>query len=126
LLSEVRSRLFVTVIGVGFVVTLMLFLAGVYGGVRTESNGYVTERPVHVWIAQSNSTNLIRSSSFFPQPAPGTLETVEGVESVSPLLRLITTLTVGERVFTAAPQFLLEFVSRCRRLRQGGGGSGER
>lgn len=90
-----------TVIGVGFVVTLMLFLAGVYGGVRTESNGYVTERPVHVWIAQSNSTNLIRSSSFFPQPAPGTLETVEGVESVSPLLRLITTLTVGERVFTA-------------------------
>jgi putative ABC transport system permease protein len=101
LLSRDRVRFFVTVAGVGCAVLLMLFLAGVYGGVRTESNGYVTQRPVQVWLAHGNTTNLIRSSSFLSGSWTRPLEDTDGVASVAPLLRLITTLTVRDRVLTA-------------------------
>jgi putative ABC transport system permease protein len=79
----------------------MLFLAGAYGGVKSESNGYVTQRPVQVWLAHGNTTNLIRSSSFLSGSWTRPLEDTDGVASVSPLLRLITTLTVRDRVLTA-------------------------
>ena len=64
MLTRDPGRFFVTVGGVGVAVALMLFLVGVYGGVRTESNGYVAGRDVTAWVAQSNTTNLVRSSSF--------------------------------------------------------------
>ena len=100
LLSESPTRFLLTVAGIGGVVALMLFLAGVYDGVRTESNAYVSGRPVDVWIAQTNSTNLIRSSSYFAEPRAEIFAGVEGVESVTPLLKLITTLSAGSRAFT--------------------------
>lgn len=101
LLSRDWIRFLVTVAGVGFAMLLMFFLAGVYGGVKTESNGYVTQRPVQVWLAQSNTTNLIRSSSFLSLSRINPLKDTDGVDSVSPLLRLITNLTVRGRIFTA-------------------------
>jgi putative ABC transport system permease protein len=101
LVSRDGVRFVVTVAGVGCAVLLMLFLAGVYGGVKTESNGYVTQRPVQVWLAHGNTTNLIRSSSFLSGSWTRPLEDTEGVASVSSLLRLITTLTIHGRVFTA-------------------------
>jgi len=101
LLSRDRVRFIVTVTGVGFATALMLFLAGVYGGVETESNGYVAGRPVDAWVAANHSTNLVRSSSFLSSAWIGILQSSEQVESVAPLLRLITTLTVRGKRFTA-------------------------
>ena len=101
LLSRDRVRFLVTVAGVGFATALMLFLAGVYGGVESESNGYVAGRPVDAWVTASNSTNLIRSSSFLSSDWIGILQSSEQVASVAPLLRLITTLTVRGEGFTA-------------------------
>lgn len=101
MLTRDLGRFFVTVAGVGVAVALMLFLAGVYGGVRTESNGYVAGRDVTAWVAQSNATNLVRSSSFVRAGIAGELEAAEGVASVAPILRLITTLRFGDRTSTA-------------------------
>ncbi len=101
LLSRDRARFLVTVAGVGFATALMLFLAGVYGGVETESNGYVAGRPVDAWVAANNSTNLVRSLSFLPSDWIAILKSSEQVASVAPLLRLITTLTVQGKGFTA-------------------------
>ena len=101
LLSGDRMRFFVTVTGVGLVTALMLFLAGVYGGVETEANGYVAGRPVDAWVALNNSTNLIRSSSFLSSEWLGGLKNGDEVASVAPLLRLITTLSVRGKAYTA-------------------------
>lgn len=93
-------RFFVTVSGCGVALSLMLFLAGVYDGVKTESNGYVSSRPVDVWVAQSNTTNLIRSTSFLDVYWRDTLRESPLVGSIAPLLRLITTLTIRGTVYT--------------------------
>jgi len=94
-------RFFVTVSGSGVALSLMLFLVGVYGGVKSESNGYVESRPIDVWVAQSNTTNLIRSTSFLDLYWYDTLLESPSVGSVAPLLRLITTLTINGTVYTA-------------------------
>ena len=101
MLARDRIRFAITLAGVGVAVALMLFLAAVYEGVRTESNGYVEGRPVDVWIAQGNATNLVRSSSFLSTVRWGRLNRADGVASLHPLLRLITTLKVNGKVFTA-------------------------
>ena len=101
MLSSDRMRFAITLAGVGVAVALMLFLAAVYQGVRTESNGYVEGRPVDVWIAKGNATNLVRSSSFLSTARWDGLRGEDGVAALHPLLRLITTLTVNGKVFTA-------------------------
>lgn len=94
-------RFFVTVSGSGVALSLMLFLVGVYGGVKNESNGYVESRPIDVWVAQSNTTNLIRSTSFLDLYWHDTLLESPSVGSVASLLRLITNLTINGKVYTA-------------------------
>lgn len=96
-----RMRFGITIAGVGVAVVLMLFLLALYDGVRTESNGYVAGRPVDAWVAQGNTTNFIKSSSFLPAQVADTLRAVPGVAEVSPLLRLITLLEIGPRRTTA-------------------------
>jgi len=101
LIAVDRGRFAITIAGIGFAVMLMLFLLALYHGVRTEANGYVASRPVHVWVAQDNTTNFIKSSSFLLASRADELRAVAGVEEVSPLLRLITTVTFGDREATA-------------------------
>ncbi len=95
-----RVRVAITVAGIGFAVLLMLFLAALYDGVRTEANGYVSSRPVDVWVAQDGTTNFIKSTSLLSAAEADVLAEVEGVREVSPLLRVITTARVGERQVT--------------------------
>lgn len=87
-----RLRLGITVAGIGVAVMLVLFLMAVHDGIQRESNGYVERRPVAAWIAQENTTNFVKSSSFLPIAARASFAAVPGVEEVTPMLRLITTL----------------------------------
>ena len=96
-----RMRFGITIAGIGFAVVLMLFLLALYDGVRVESNGYVAGRPADAWVAQDNTTNFIKSSSFLRAAIADTLRTVPGVTEVSPILRLITTVDIGPRRTTA-------------------------
>jgi len=96
-----RIRFGITIAGIGFAVVLLLFLIALYDGVRTESNGYIASRPVHAWVAQDNTTNFIKSSSFLMAAGADVLSEVDGVIEVTPLLRLITTVHFGDRHATA-------------------------
>ena len=91
--DPVRAGL--TMAGVAAAVVLMLFLIALYDGIRTESNGYVADRPVAAWVAQDNTTNFIKSQSFVPGWLADSLRHVPGVAEVSPLVRLITLLDIG-------------------------------
>ncbi len=101
MIAHDRLRVGITVAGVGAAVILMLFLLALYDGVRSESNGYVTGRPVDAWVAQGNTTNFIKSQSLIPLRLADTLRTVSGVAEVSPLLRLITVFEVGSSRISA-------------------------
>lgn len=94
-------RFFITISGVGMAVVLMLFLLALYDGVRTESNGWVASRPAAVWVAQTNTTNFIKASSFLPVAVADTIRSVPGVSEAMPLLRLITLLETGVQKVTA-------------------------
>ncbi len=96
-----RTRFAITIAGVGMTVVLMLFLLALYDGVRTEANGWVASRPIDAWVAQKNTTNFIKASSFIPAEQADSLRAEPGVAQVTPLLRLITLLETGPRRFTA-------------------------
>ncbi|MBL0170924.1 MAG: ABC transporter permease [Gemmatimonadaceae bacterium] len=95
------ARFAITIGGVGMTVVLMLFLLALYDGVRTEANGWVASRPIDAWVAQMNTTNFIKASSFLPTAVGDTLQAETGVLEVSPLLRVITLLDVGAQRVTA-------------------------
>lgn len=101
LIAHDRMRFAITTVGVGLAVVLMLFLLGLYAGVKTECNGYVASRPVDAWVMQNNTTNFIRSSSILPVSLADSLRRVPGVAEVSPVLRLINTLEVNGQSTTA-------------------------
>jgi putative ABC transport system permease protein len=101
MMSRDPLRFLVTLAGGGVSIALMLFLAAVYGGVETESNRYVARRPVSVWVSQTNATNLVRSSSLLSARRAEDLRNADGVVSVAPLLRLITTIRFGGKLYTA-------------------------
>lgn len=96
-----RLRFAITIAGIGCAVVLMLFLLALYNGVRVESNGYIAERPAQAWVAQDNTTNFIKSSSWVRASAGDALRAVSGVAEVSPILRLITTVDIGVQRTTA-------------------------
>jgi len=96
-----RGRFAITIAGVGFAVVLALFLLALYEGVRVESNGYIAARPAQVWVAQENTTNFIKASSFIPLAALEVLRGQDKVAEATPLLRLITTVEIGEQRTTA-------------------------
>lgn len=91
-----RLRFGLTIAGIGVSVVLVLFLVALYDGVRHESNGYFERRPIDAWVAQDNTTNFIKSSSFVRMAARKALESVPGVAEVTPLVRLITTMDLPE------------------------------
>ena len=94
MISRERLRFAITVIGVGFTAVLMLLLFGVYEGVQQEANGYVSSRPVDIWMSQGNGKNLIRSSSFVSESLLVSLKETEEISRVAPLLRIIDTVNV--------------------------------
>jgi putative ABC transport system permease protein len=106
MVSHERGRFLVSVGGVAFTTLLMLFLFGTYEGVQRESNRYVEERPVHIWVSQDNSTNLIRSTSFLSEATGELIRGVAGVASGTALLRTIVTATIDGETATF---FLLGF-----------------
>lgn len=95
------ARFAITIAGVAMSVVLMLFLLALYHGVRTEANGWVASRPVDAWVAQANTTNFIKASSFIPASVAETVRAEPGVAEVTPLLRLITLLESDTRRVTA-------------------------
>lgn len=91
LLARDRTRFGITVTGVGAVVLLLLLLGAIYEGLKSESNGYVRERPVSVWVAQNNTNNFLRSSSYLRAWHADSIAALPGVAQVTPMLRLVST-----------------------------------
>lgn len=86
---EAKGRFAIAVLGIGFTVMLMLFLLGVYQGVKSGSTSYVLHTDAEIWVGQRNSRNLIKTSSFLTESVGKQLARTPGVKSVDPILRTI-------------------------------------
>lgn len=100
LISRDWVRFAVTVSGTAAALSLMLFLVGVYDGVKNESNDYVASRPVAAWVAQGSTTNLIRGTSFLNEGWHDMIMTSPVVESAAPLLRVVVPVSVRGTLHT--------------------------
>ena len=101
LIADEAARFGITIVGVAMAVVLMCGLLAINDGVRVESNGWVSSRPIDVWVAQGRTTNFIKASSFLPTSLADTVRDTPGVREFTTLLRLITQLEHGERRVTA-------------------------
>jgi putative ABC transport system permease protein len=95
-----KARLLITVSGVGFSVMLILFLIGIYEGVKNGATSYVLHSPAEIWVCEKNSTNLLRSSSFLQSSVEGKLGMVRGVEKIAGILRVLVTAEIHGKPVT--------------------------
>jgi len=107
LLLRQKGRLFVTIGGVGATVCLLLFLFGVYEGVKDGVTRYVHTTDADLWVCQRNANNLLKSSSYLPAGVVDEIASIDGVAVSAPLSRLFTRATVGGR--TTSTLFLFGF-----------------
>jgi len=99
MLLREKARFVIMAGGLGLTTMLMIFLLGVYEGVKRGSTGYVRDCRADIWGCQSNSTNLLRSSSFLPASLEAELRKTDGVESASGILRVLAATNIkGKRV----------------------------
>ncbi|MDH3291321.1 MAG: ABC transporter permease [Gemmatimonadota bacterium] len=84
-----RLRFGLTVGGVALCVMLALFLQSVYRGVADGSVEYVRASDADLWVLQSHSTNILRSTSLLTTRHGRTLDTIPGVANASPILFLL-------------------------------------
>ncbi|MGA2586329.1 MAG: FtsX-like permease family protein [Candidatus Aminicenantales bacterium] len=116
-----KARFFITAGGLGLTAMLMMFLLGVYEGVKRGSTGYVRECPAGIWACDNNSTNLLRSSSFMPAALESEFYKTEGVEDAAAILRVLATTRIKGKPVTL---FLFGFdpkkpMARPARILQG-------
>ncbi len=95
-----KARFFITAAGLGLTAMLMMFLLGVYEGVKRGSTGYVEANRADIWVCESNSTNLLRSSSFLPIALGEEFKKSEGVQDTAGVLRVLASTKIKGRPVT--------------------------
>lgn len=96
ILVSQKSRILLTILGMSLCISLMLFLAGVYKGVADGSVEYIRHNNGDIWILQKSSNNILRGTSILPYHLKSKIIELPEVESASPVLLLLTTVTKKE------------------------------
>ncbi|VAX24539.1 hypothetical protein MNBD_IGNAVI01-3094 [hydrothermal vent metagenome] len=92
ILVSQKSRIILTILGMSLCISLMLFLAGIYKGVADGSVEYIRHNDADLWILQKSSNNILRGTSILPYILTNKIVEQKEVESVSPVLLLLTTV----------------------------------
>lgn len=93
LLKSQPLKLGLTVGGIALCIVLMLFLLSVYHGVREGSVEYISKNEADLWVLQRNAWNILRGSSLLTDYHRKSLENISEIESVSPILLLLSGLS---------------------------------
>lgn len=93
-------RLALTVGGIALCIVLMLFLLSVYRGVADGSVEYIRHNQADLWVLQRNATNILRGSSVLFTSNGRTIQKIPGVQSVSPVLLLLSAIKKDDKVAT--------------------------
>lgn len=93
-------RIALTIGGIALCVVLMLFLLSVYQGVAEGSVEYIRYNQTDLWVLQGNATNILRGSSILSTGHGNLLREIPGIQSVSPILFLLSTVKKGNQAST--------------------------
>lgn len=85
LLGE-RTRLTLSVLGVGFAVLLVLIMAGIFVGTTNQVTTYIDHSRNAVWVSQSGVSQMFRAVSWLPERDRQLLLSVPEVGSADPIL----------------------------------------
>ena len=100
MLLKQKSKFIITAGGIGFSIMLIMFITGIYDGVKTGATGYIANSPSQIWLCQKNSTNLLRSTSFLNTMIMKEVNNTEGVDKVEGILRIISTAQIQNKLLT--------------------------
>ncbi len=109
ILRSQPQRFLLTVSGIALCVVLMLFLVATYQSVADGSVDYIRSNRADFWVLQRNATNILRGSSILSKAHGDLIKDIQGVQSVSPVLLLLTAIRGDEGTATV---FLAGFEPR--------------
>ena len=92
-LFQNKTRLVLSIAGVGLSVTLILVLNGFLSGVYRQASAYLDNTPGSVVVVQSGVRNFLSSNSTLP---PGTVESVGEEDEVSKVVPITSRFVVFE------------------------------
>ncbi len=85
-LTAERTRLVLSVVGVGFAVLLVLVMAGIFTGTTRQVTTYIDHSRDAVWVLQPGVSQMFRAVSWLPADIEGQLEALPEVGSADPIL----------------------------------------
>ena len=83
-LFQEKTRLSISVGGVGFSVLLILILIGLYQGFSYRMGEYIRSQSADFWVSDDKARDMFHSISALPLEDKTKIEAVEGVDKVSP------------------------------------------
>ena len=85
-LAAERTRLLLSVFGVGFAVLLVLVMAGIFVGTTRQVTTYIDHSRNAVWVVQPGVSQMFRAVSWLPAGDERTLSALPEVGSADPIL----------------------------------------
>ena len=83
-----RTRLLLSVVGVGFAVLLVLVMAGIFAGTTKQVTTYIDHARNAVWVMQPGVSQMFRAVSWLPADVDRPLVALAAVGSADPFLGL--------------------------------------
>ncbi len=85
-LVQNKTRLIISVAGVGLALTLVLFFGAIFDGAQGRLTVYIDRAGADVWVSQEGVRTMHMSESALPNSVVGEVKAVQGVEQAVPIL----------------------------------------
>ncbi len=95
-LFQNKIRLVISAGGVALALMLILTLDAIFTGVEKQITAYINHSGADIFVSQLNVRNMHMASSSLPITAVDQVETVPGVDTVTPILYLSNMVVVGQ------------------------------
>ncbi len=96
-LFQDKTRFVLSVGGVALAVMLILILQGFLTGMNRQITSYIDHSPGSLVVAQKGVSNLLGATSILPPNAVSSVEAVQGVQKVIPILSQFVILDLHEK-----------------------------
>lgn len=95
-LFQNKIRLVISVGGVALALLLILSLDAIFAGVEKQITAYINQSGADIFVSQENVRNMHMASSSLPITTVKAVESVPGVNTVTPILYLSNMVVVGD------------------------------
>lgn len=94
------ARFFLSIIGIGLCLLLLLFLLASYNGVKYGAMEYIHSNACDYWVLQKNSSNILRCTSVLTPKHYKKISKIKMIEQLSPVLLLLTSVEHKDQTST--------------------------